>query len=433
MDYGLDVTRKISVQNNRPTPSLLLVSGVKGDTRRYRVFHLYQQLRMAGVTVSVRNISDIDVDKAAAACDLLILHRVTFTKTAKRLVDSVHARGGLVLVDVDDLIFDTRAFEWSDSPDFKDTIRAKLYQAEMQLQQETVLAGDGVIASTDYLAQVAADYQKPVWVHRNAANLEMIDISSRAVHQKRAPDGKYVIGYASGTLTHNRDFASIAPALLSTLESIPQAELWVIGYLDIPSGFDGVKARIRRIKPVPWRELPFWLSQFDVNLAPLLLDNPFSQSKSEIKYMEAALVRVPTIASPTDAFQSAIRHGKNGLLAKNLSEWQDTLQLLSDPQQRQILADGAGEDIYKYTPQTRAQQSVALLNQVFEHFGRSDHYTEPVTISGLNRQYCWPKNWEARPTKFELGLYSFRTRGVLTLCKQIWITIRRFFARWIPY
>jgi len=414
-------------------PSLLLISGAKGDTSRYRVFHLYQQLWMAGIPVSVRNISDFDIFKAAANCNLLILHRVSFTKIAMRLVDEVHARGGLVLVDEDDLIFDTKAFEWIDSPDFKDSIRAKLYQAEMRLQLETMLASDGVITSTDYLAQVVADYQKPVWVHRNAANLEMVEISSRAVLQKRKPDGKYVIGYASGTPTHNRDFASIAPTLLSTLESTPQAELWIIGYLDIPQSFDGVKNRIRRIKPVPWRELPFWLAQFDVNLAPLLLDNPFSQSKSEIKYMEAALVGVPTIASPTDAFQSAIHHGKNGFLAKDLSAWQECLQLLSDPVQREVLSASAVEDIQKYAPQTRAQQSVELLNNIFEHFGRSDRYPMPVTISGVNRQYCWPKSWETRPTKFELGLYSFRSRGVSTLSKQIWITIRRFFARWIPY
>lgn len=415
------------------SPSLLLISGAKGDTRRYRVFHLYQQLWMAGVSVSVRNISDFDVFKAAAACDLLILHRVPFTETVKRLIDSVHSRGGLILADEDDLIFDTAAFEWIDSPDFKDPIRSRLYRSEMQLQQETLLASDGVITSTDYLAQVVKKYGKPVWVHRNAANLEMIEISSHAIQQKRKPDGKYVIGYASGTLTHNRDFALIAPALLSTLETIPQAELWVIGYLDIPPDLDGVKNRIRRIKPVPWRKLPYWLSQFDVNLAPLLLDNPFSQSKSEIKYMEAALVGVPTIASPTDAFRFAIRSGENGLLAQNISEWQECLLLLAEPNRWESLANAAGAETYKYTPQTRAQQAVDLLNKVMDYFGRSDHYPMPAIISGAGQEHYWPKMWEVRPTKLDLGLYSLRSRGVSTLFKQVWITIRRFFARWIPY
>lgn len=421
------------MQNMPHSATILIISGTKGDTRRYRAFHLYQQLRMAGGSVTMRNISDTDVIKTASSCDLLILHRVTFTSIVKRIIDSVHQRGGLVLADEDDLIFDTAAFQWIDSPDFKDSIRAKLYQTEMKLQQETLLACDGVITSTDYLAKVVANYKKPVWVHRNAANLEMVDISSRAIHQKRQPDNKYVIGYASGTLTHNRDFASISPALLDTMNSIPQAELWIIGYLDLPPDFDPVKDRIRRIKPVPWRQLPFWLSQFDMNLAPLVLDNPFSQSKSEIKFMEAALVGVPTVASPTDAFQYAIQHHQNGMLAHNLSDWQDYLQFLSKPEQREILALNAAKSIPQYSPQKRAQQAAQLINKVLEYFGHSERIPVPETIDIGNRLYYWPKLWEIRPTGFELGLYSLRVRGISILLKQIWITLRRLLARWIPY
>jgi hypothetical protein len=55
----------------------------------------------------------------------------------------------------------------------------------------------------------------------------------------------------------------------------------------------------------------FVVMMLDINLAPLVMDNPFAQSKSEIKYMEAALVRAPTIASPTDAYRFAIRPGEN--------------------------------------------------------------------------------------------------------------------------
>ena len=68
---------------------------------------------------------------------------------------------------------------------------------------------------------------------------------------------------------------------------------------------------------MPWRNLPSIQVRFDINLAPLEINNPFGQSKSEIKYVEAALLRVPTIASPSDSYSAAIRHAENGYLANN--------------------------------------------------------------------------------------------------------------------
>ena len=278
------------MQNSLTSPSILIITGAKGDTRRYRAFHLYQQLLLAGIPAEVCHISDSQSEALAKHCELIIFHRTPFDPRVNRLIQSVRRRGGVVLVDADDLIFDPAAFQWIDSPDFKDPVRAQLYQAEMQRQRETLMRSDGALTSTNYLAEVVRNMGKPAWVHRNAANLEMIEISSRAKAQKRQPDGKYVIGYASGTPTHNRDFAMIAPALMETLRTTPQAELWVIGQLALEPAWKPFMNRIRRFKPVPWRELPFWLAQLDVNLAPLRLDNPFSQSKSEIKFMEAALV-----------------------------------------------------------------------------------------------------------------------------------------------
>ena len=367
-------------------------------------------------------------------CRLLILHRTPYDPLVSRLIAAVHSRGGLVLLDADDLIFDTSAFQWIDSPDFKDPVRAQLYQAEMQRQQQTLLASDAVITSTDYLAEVVKKYQKPVWVHRNAANLEMITFSARAREQKRPPDSKYVIGYASGTPTHNRDFAMITPALMDTLSAMPDAELWLIGYLELEPAWKDLKQRVRTFKPVPWRELPYWLAQLDVNLAPLLLDNPFSQSKSEIKVMEAALVGVPTIASPTDAYRFAIQHGENGLLASSTGDWLASLQFLADPDKRASLGERARlAALSQYTPRVRAHQAVDLLNQIAEHFGQPAQWQITEESDQEHPQYNWPVDWEAGPSLIELGWYSLRSRGIITLLKQIWITFRRFIARWIPY
>src|SRR5204863_5326912 len=104
-------------------------------------------------------------------------------------------------------------------------------------------------------------------------------------------------------------------------------------------------------------ELPQLIAQIDINLAPLELDNPFCQAKSEIKYTEAALVGVPTVASPTDAFAYAITHGENGLLAATVDEWQAALsQLIEQPEARQQLGAVARQRVYQeYVPQVCSQ------------------------------------------------------------------------------
>jgi len=417
-----------------PSPSILIITGAKGDTRRYRAFHLYQQLLLAGIPAAVCHISDSRSEVLAEDCALIIFHRTPFDPRVNRLIQSVRSRGGLVLVDADDLIFDPAAFQWIDGPDFKDPVRAQLYQAEMQRQLHTLMISDGALTSTDYLAETVRKTEKPAWVHRNAANLEMLEVSSRAIQRKRPPDGKYVIGYASGTPTHNRDFAMIAPALVEILRVNPMAELWVIGHLDMGAGWKPIHDRVRTFKPVPWQELPYWLSQLDVNLAPLLLDNPFSQSKSEIKFMEAALVGVPTVASPTDSFSFAMQNGHNGLLAEGSSEWVEALYTLSDQSVRSTLGEQAHRDVLaNYTPQNRSSQLVTLLNAISEHFSSPVEWKGPVDPNSAQTRYNWPVDWESQPSLLKMGWYSLRSRGVITLFKQLWITLRRFLARWIPY
>ena len=41
-----------------PDERILILSGVKGDTRRYRAFHLDEQLRIVNIEVDARHIMD---------------------------------------------------------------------------------------------------------------------------------------------------------------------------------------------------------------------------------------------------------------------------------------------------------------------------------------------------------------------------------------
>ena len=75
---------------------------------------------------------------------------------------------------------------------------------------------------------------KPVWVHPNALSHEMIRLSEDA-YRGRKPHDAVIMGYASGTRTHDRDFAVVAPALRQVLVQYPQTKLWLIGDVD-PGG-----------------------------------------------------------------------------------------------------------------------------------------------------------------------------------------------------
>jgi glycosyltransferase involved in cell wall biosynthesis len=416
------------------TPArILILSGARGDTRRYRTLHLHQQLKLAGLDSTLTHLTEPRLSAMAKQAEVLVLHRAPFDRYIDSLIAGVRGRGGLVLADTDDLIFEPQAFQWIDSPDFRDPLRARLYRQDMQRHRRTMEACDGVITSTVFLAGEAAALGKPCRVHRNAANLELAHLSALARSHPRPPDGKVIIGYASGTPTHNRDFEQAAPALQQFLQDYPQAELLLIGRLDLGDDWAPYMNRLRRFPLVPWRELPAWLAQLDINLAPLVPDNPFAQCKSEIKYMEAALAGVPTAASRTDSFQYAIRDGENGLLCLGTDEWQAALVAMLDTGLRQRMAAAALADVLeRYSPQARALQAVAMLNELSAECGRPFRWNPappPADPAGL----WWPPAVDHKPSLLEMGWYSLRHRGLHILARQAWVYLRRSLAPVFPF
>jgi glycosyltransferase involved in cell wall biosynthesis len=144
------------------------------------------------------------------------------------------------------------------------------------------------------------------------------DIAQRA---PRAP-GPPRVGYLSGTTTHDDDWRHVEATVVDVLAAHPDAELWLGGHLH-PT--DAVLARlgdrVRRVPFTEWHRLPSVLRQLDVNLAPLEPGSRFNDAKSAIKWLEAALVGTPTIASPSAPFCDAIEHGRTGWLADGHDEW----------------------------------------------------------------------------------------------------------------
>ncbi|MBN1370805.1 MAG: glycosyltransferase family 4 protein [Anaerolineaceae bacterium] len=303
---------------------------------------------------------------------------------------------------------------------------------------------EGVLASTNFLAERIAALGKPVWIHRNAFSLEMLACSEAARVKKADNPGKVVIGYASGTPTHNRDFELVKPALQSIMRRDPRVVLRLVGPLDPGAGWEDLENRIERMKLVPWRKLPGILAGFDINLAPLVMDNPFAQSKSEIKYMEAAMGETPTIASATDAFRYAIRDAETGLLVETPEGWESAVERLAqDASLRVEMGHRAYQTVIEeYHPVTRATQLVQILDEMSLKLRGQPFWPEdkPDAIAIAERAHSmsqgkrWlPRRYEKDPSNFELGLYSLRHRGLKTLARQVWIYFRRLVAPIFPF
>ncbi len=418
-------------------PSILILSGVRGDTRRYRTFHLYEQARLLGLDCELSHTTDRDLRKKVDRSSVIILHRASFNRQIDWLIQEMHHKDGILIQDIDDLLFEPEAFKYINSIDFSDPVRSALYQQEMHLYRKTAEACDGVITSTGYLAERISQLGKPVRVHRNAFSMEMLDISEKTFLIQKNSDSGIVIGYASGTATHNQDFALIKPALKSTLLHFPTSELWLVGPVDPGDDWGDLAARIHHKKLVAWRNLPEILSRFDINLAPLCIDNPFGESKSEIKYVEAALVRVPTIASPSEAFKVAIKQAETGYLAHDIPEWEHALAaLIQQPKLCQQVGEAAFVDVMqRYHPLIRAKELEETLNALIGvklELPRKDITAADIN-DGSNSPYWRSVNFEKSPTLLQQGWYTLRYRGLSILMKQIWIFLRRLAAPLIPF
>ncbi len=358
--------------------AVLIVSGGEGDTRRYRCFHQQEQLTLNDMECTVKHFSNSQLLEDVVDYRVVILHRVPHTDFIEAVIKRAHEADGIVIFDTDDLIFEPDLTSWVDGLSVLPPDEVELYHDGVRRYRRTLELCDCVLTSTEFIAHLVRQLGKRAYINRNSLSLELIKISEearrqqsgqKACPQRERGDG-LTIGYASGTYTHNKDFQEAAEALTHVMERYPHVELCVVGHLDLPPEFKPLQDRIRRIPFTPWRELPSVLSTFDINLAPLEMGNPFCRAKSELKYFEAAIVGVPTIASHMGAFVHAVEHGVNGLLAGDTAEWVAGLEaLINDESYRRAMGQRAREHVYQnYHPQVRGQELIHTLDDIVQDF-----------------------------------------------------------------
>lgn len=342
--------------------SVVLISAGPEHSKRYRCAHAAEQLNGLSIPAAVFHpAQERAILRASASAGAVVLHRVPHAPWVDRVVRSVRAAGGLALFDLDDNILDPAAALHPAQLERLDGFQRALYREEIRLYRRCAERCDGLLVATGPLLALGETLGRPAILHRNGFSERMRTLSAAAPPK---PDGApRVLGYASGTPTHDRDLRWLKPVLLDVLSRRPDVELWLVGPVR-DGGWGAVEPRVRRLPLVDWTALPGLLARFDVNLAPLDPSNPFNASKSELKFLEAALVGVPTVAPAASAFAEAIRHGETGWLAGSRDEWAAGLDaLLGDGGVRRRLGEAARTDVLtRCAPDVRGEHLVDSLD-----------------------------------------------------------------------
>jgi O-antigen biosynthesis protein len=344
------------------------IDAIDNNSYRYRILYLKEQLDYGGIKSKIiTNLSQItkmsnDIKR------ILVLHRIPWDAEVSSVIKFAKVNFIPVVYDIDDYVFDSAVYQFIRGVDAYTDEQKNEYFSVIEGYRQTLLACDFAIVSTIYLKNIIEKEGIKTFVHRNALSKEQVEISEKIKNSKNSND--IILGYFSGSYSHNYDFSECSIAIKEILEKFKHVKLLIVGPLDLPEYLKKFTNQIIKKDLVHWKDLPNLIATVNINLIPLEMNNPICKAKSEQKFFEAGIVKVPTISSPIESYNNAIKNYENGFLASNTNEWQKYLEeLIQKNDLRKKIADESFKSsITHYTYKSRSKEIQIIFNEIWNNY-----------------------------------------------------------------
>lgn len=322
-----------AIANNKKV-SLMIYERADTSTFRYRCYNLYQWTQKSEQWQCIYFFLDeiSTILKYLDKCAIVVIVRVRWEHCIDQIIYRAKQLGKKVIFDVDDLIFDINYLNLVTNTlnvHFAGERDYEFWFACISRIGFTASKADGFTCTNSFLGERLQNlYGKPYSIIPNSLNLEQIEISKRCVEakEKQISQRPFTIGYFSGTPSHINDFKVVYRELAALLHDYPEMQLNVVGFMEFPEDLKTFidAGRITFHPLVDFLELQRLMAEVDVNIVPLV-NNTFTNCKSELKFFEGAIVNTITLATPIYTYANAIQNGVNGYLC-NEGEWYEAIK-----------------------------------------------------------------------------------------------------------
>jgi glycosyltransferase involved in cell wall biosynthesis/tetratricopeptide (TPR) repeat protein len=337
----------------RPIRGVALVGNFDlAQCRLYRIDQKIEQLRMSGYSVTAFDFrKDIyEFMSSMINFQAVIFYRVPANFDVIVATRKAEEAGLVTFYEIDDLIFDAREYP-SSLESYGGLLSAEEYRGlklGVPLFAFAMSLCSYGIASTSALAEAMRGFVKTgtVFIHRNGLGAAHMQQISRSPGR---PSGERVtIFYGSGTKAHKEDFQELVePALVEMVQRYgDKISIVLAGHIARSPLLLSIKKNVTYVDPV-WDVEQYWrmLSIADINLA-VLKPGYAADCKSEIKWLEAAMLGIPSVVSETATLKEVVVHDVTGILCKTKDEWVEALdRLICSPATRRKIGDAAKQHV----------------------------------------------------------------------------------------
>ncbi|MBN9378550.1 MAG: hypothetical protein BGO14_08630 [Chlamydiales bacterium 38-26] len=305
--------------------------------------------------------------------DVMVFIRLTWTPYYDTFFHQARKKNIKLVFDIDDLVFDINKI-----PCLMNTLSVQFSDENLlnwfghsSLLNTLGKKCDYSFGTNAYLCKFLQDALKtPSFVTNNFLNLEQIRVSEKLYQNKMQNSNKsdfFKIGYFSGSSTHKNDFDRIAREIELLLEEHPNMKLEVVGFMDFPRYLQKyIQNKQILLSPfVDFLTLQNKIAQVDVNIVPLI-DNEFTNCKSELKFFEAAIVGTLTCATPTYVFKENIKHQQTGFLCQE-GDWYDYIKKIYNGSISASITKNARDYcLNKYSPESQCPELEKTLETIIQ-------------------------------------------------------------------